>query len=69
MWHLQSILLHLDGQARTNAKRTVLDILKSVPKVSGKKLTLNTKYKLWYSLFRFAPVMTAKLRNTLKIGL
>jgi glycosyltransferase involved in cell wall biosynthesis len=68
MWHLQSILLHLDGQARTNAKRMVLDILKSVPKVPGKKLTLNTKYKLWYSLFRFAPVTTAKLRNTLKIG-
>lgn len=68
MWHLQSILRHLEGQSQKDAKRTVLDILKSVSKVPSNKLTLNAKYKLWYSLFRFAPVMTAKLRNTLKIG-
>jgi glycosyltransferase involved in cell wall biosynthesis len=69
MWHLQSILRHLEGQAQKNAKRTVLDILKAVPKVPSNKLTLNAKYKLWYSLFRAAPVLTAKLRNMLKIGL
>lgn len=69
MWHLQSILRHLEGQAQKDAKRTVLDILKSVPKVPGNKLTLNAKYKLWYTMFRTAPVQTAKLRNTLKIGL
>lgn len=68
MWHLQSILLHLDGQTQKDAKKTVLDILKSVPKVPGKELTLNAKYRLWYSLFRTAPVATAKLRNSLKIG-
>ena len=68
MWHLQSILLHLDGQAKKDAKKTVLDILKTVPKVAGKDLTLNAKYRLWYNLFRTAPVLTAKLRNALKIG-
>ena len=68
MWHLQSILLHLDGQAQKDAKKTVLDILQTVPKVAGKDLTLNAKYRLWYNLFRTAPVMTAKLRNTLRIG-
>lgn len=68
MWHLQSILLHLDGQAQLDAKKTVLDILKSVSKVPPKEMTLNAKYKLWYAMFRTAPVATAKLRNTLKIG-
>ena len=30
---------------------------------------LNFKYKVWYSLFKFTPDFTVKLRNTLKIGL
>lgn len=68
MWHLQSILLHLDGQVQKDAKTVVLDILRAVPAVSQKEMTLNAKYKLWYSLFRTAPVLTSKLRNTLKIG-
>lgn len=68
MWHLQSILLHLNGQAQLDAKKTVLDILKTVPKVAGKELTLNAKYRVWYTLFRTAPAATAKIRNALKIG-
>lgn len=68
MWHLQSILLHLDGQSRSDAKKTVLDILRAVPAIPNSELTLNSKYKLWYAMFRTAPVATAKLRNSLKIG-
>jgi len=68
LWHLQSILLHLDGQIQADAKKTVLDILRAVPKVSGKEMTLSAKYRLWYAMFTAAPVLTAKLRNSLKIG-
>lgn len=30
---------------------------------------LNLKYKFWYSIFKIAPELTAKIRNTLKIGI
>lgn len=68
MWHLQSILLHLDGQIQTDARNTVLNILRTIPAVSPSKMTVSTKYKFWLAMFRSAPVLTAKLRNTLKIG-
>jgi len=68
MWHLQSILLHLEGQTRKESKKKVLEILRTVPKVPFTQLTLSFKYRLWYTLFRNMPVFTAKLRNFLKIG-
>ena len=68
MWNLQSILLHLDGQIQTDARNTVLNILRTIPAVSPSKMTVNTKYKFWLAMFCSAPVLTAKLRNTLKIG-
>ena len=69
MWNLQSILRHLDGQVQKDAKKAVLEILRKTPVVSKCELTLNAKYRLWYTMFRTAPVQTAKLRNMLKIGL
>ena len=69
MWNLQSILRHLDGQVQKDAKKAVLEILRKTPVVSKCELTLNAKYRLWYTMFRTAPIQTAKLRNMLKIGL
>ena len=69
LWHLQSVLRHLKGQEQASARNTILSMKKRTPKVPVKKLTLNAKYRLWYRMFSIAPVLTAKLRNTLRIGL
>lgn len=68
LWHLQCVLRHLKGDERKKATKTILSMKKRTPKVPNKKLTLNAKYRLWYGLFAIAPVLTAKLRNLLKIG-
>lgn len=69
MWHLQSVLRHLEGKAQEEAKAFIMKKIKSAPKVPQKKLILNTKYRIWYEMFITAPVLTAKLRNWLRIGL
>jgi glycosyltransferase involved in cell wall biosynthesis len=69
MWHLQKILRELPKEAQLEAKAFVLQRLKQTPAVRGKALTLNAKYRLWYAMFRIAPVLTARLRNTLGVGL
>lgn len=68
MWHLQCVLRYLEGGEQLQAKETVLRLLRSTPKVSVKNLTANVKYKVWYALFRTAPMATAGIRNILKIG-
>lgn len=68
LWHLQSILRSLQGQEREEAVAVILKLKKATPKVPFKKMTLNTKYRMWYGLFIMAPKLTAKLRNVLKIG-
>lgn len=69
LWHLQSVLRHLKGQEQASARNTILSMKKRTPKLPKRKLTLNAKYRLWYGLFAIAPVLTARLRNTLRIGL
>ena len=69
LWHLQSVLRHLKGAERKNASKTILSMKKRTPKLPKRKLTLNAKYRLWYKLFAIAPVLTARLRNMLRIGL
>ena len=68
LWHLQSILRDLQGQEKKTAVATIMSMKKATPKVPFSKLTLNVKYRIWYTLFMIAPHMTAKLRNFLKIG-
>ena len=68
LWHLQSILRNLQGQERKTAVDTILKMKNVTPKVPRKKLTLDTKYRIWYGMFMTAPKLTARLRNLLKIG-
>lgn len=68
MWHLQSALRCLNGQAQETAVDTIIKMKKEIPKVSCGKLTLNTKYKNWYRLFVLAPKLTARVRNLFGIG-
>ena len=69
LWHLQSVLRHLKGAERKNAGKAILSMKKRTPRVSKSQMTLNAKYRLWYGLFATAPVLTARIRNLLKIGL
>ena len=69
MWHLQCALRCLSGQERQIAQNAILALKRQTAKVTQKDLTLNLKYRIWYAMFRFAPVATATLRNCLKIGL
>lgn len=68
MWHLQSALRCLQPPDRKTAVETILTMKKKTPKVPLRKLSLNTKYRIWYELFVMMPEMTAKVRNFLKIG-
>lgn len=68
MWHLQCALRLLRGEDRRTAVKAILAKKKQTPKVAWRELTVNTKYQIWYKLFAFAPVFTARVRNLLKIG-
>jgi glycosyltransferase involved in cell wall biosynthesis len=68
LWHLQSILRHLQGQERETGIQTVLNMKKATPRVPLRKLTLNNKYRIWYTVFTWMPKLTARLRNLLKVG-
>ena len=68
MWHLQSVLRYLKDQEQKSAIASLLNMKKKTPWLPQSKLTLNTKYRIWYAMFFAAPRLTAKLRNLLKIG-
>ena len=68
LWHLQSSLRHLQGEERRTAVSTIMEINRATPRVPLKMLTLNTKYRIWYKMFTKMPMLTAKVRNLLKIG-
>lgn len=69
LWHLQSILRHLQGEERETATATVLRMKKQTPLVGWKRLSVTGIYCVWYKMFVIAPRFTAKIRNYLKIGL
>ena len=69
LWHLQKSLRHFKGEEKKQATRKIVKMIKSTPKVKWKDLSLNTKYKIWYKLLRFSPLLCARIRNILKIGL
>ena len=68
LWHLQSSLRHLQGEERKTAVAAIMKLKKATPRVQLKYLKLNAKYRLWYQLFATAPMLTAGVRNLLKIG-
>lgn len=68
MWHLQSVMRYLKNQENRKAVNIIITTTKKLPKVSPKKSTLNTKYRIWYRSFVVAPKWTARLRNLFGIG-
>ena len=68
MWHLQCVLKYLSGEEQSRAKETVLDLLRRTPAVPWRELTANAKYQVWYVLFRTVPEWTARVRNSVGIG-
>lgn len=68
MWHLQCVLKYLTGEEQRRAKEMILEYLNQTPVVPWHQLTANAKYKVWYGLFRVMPECTAKIRNSLRIG-
>lgn len=69
LWHLQCVLRHLKDTQQMKAKRDILVMLERTARVSQKKLKLNLKYRVWYEMLQIMPETTAKIRNSLKIGL
>lgn len=69
MWHLQCTYRCLNSEEASVAQKIILRFKERTPQVEWRKLTLNLKYRIWYTLFRSKPILTAKLRNWLKIGL
>ncbi len=69
MWHLQCALCFLKGQEQYIARESILSFKERTPKVKRRELTLNRKYKVWYFMFNSVPVLAAKIRNRLKLGL
>ena len=68
LWHLQSVLRNLQQQERQIGIKTILKMKNETPKVPMNEMTLNIKYRVWYTSFTLAPKLTARLRNLLKIG-
>ena len=69
LWHLQKSLRHFKGEEKKVAVKKIVGMIKDTPRVKWKDLTLSMKYKIWYQLLRFSPVLCARIRNALKIGL
>ena len=69
MWQLQCALRLLQGEDRRTAVTAILDKKNQTPKVAWRELTVNTKYRIWYAAFIYAPRLIANIRNVLKIGL
>ena len=68
LWHLQSVLRCLKNPDRKKAVHTILSMKKKTPKLPMSKLSLKTKYCIWYRLFIMMPRLTATVRNLMKIG-
>lgn len=69
LWNLQSVYIYLSGNEKKQAKKYILNLLRSMSRVRLREMTLKGKYQMWILLFQSAPVFTAKLRNKLKIGI
>lgn len=69
LWNLQSVLIYLAGTEKEYAKEYILNLLRSVNRVTLREMTVKRKYQIWILLFQSAPVFTANLRNKLKIGI
>lgn len=68
MYHWQCACRHLSGEERACAVRRIRTQLKETDPVRWNKLTLKTKYKVWYALFRKVPDYVVKMRNCIGIG-
>ncbi len=69
LYHYQCALRGLQGQEKKTALTTIRKLMKSIPKVGRDELTLNGKYRIWLTMFKTMPALTARVRNLLKIGL
>lgn len=69
MWHLQCVLRCLTGEEQERAMRYIFECMEATPAVAQSKLRVNLKYRIWYPMFRTFPVLTARIRNALRIGL
>lgn len=69
MWHLQCALCFLKGKEQSIALKKILSFKERTPRVKRREMTLHWKYKVWYFMFNSVPVLTAKIRNRLKMGL
>ena len=68
MWHLQCVLLYLEKQDKIRAITFILNVKQETPRVKINNLSINAKYKIWFIMFNFFPILTARIRNFLKIG-
>jgi len=68
MYHWQCACRHLSGEERACAVRRIRTLMKETEPVRWNKLTLKTKYKVWYVLFQKMPGGIARIRNRLGIG-
>lgn len=68
MWHMQCVLLYLGKEDKKHARVYILELIQKMPKLKIKDMSVNIKYKIWLTLFNCFPVLTAQIRNILKIG-
>ena len=68
LWHVQSVMRTFKGEQKKQLVAEIVKMIKSTPKVKRKNLTINAKYKMWYSLLYVSPTLCARVRNMLKIG-
>lgn len=69
LWQLQCALRCLKAEERTYAVGIILDYLRKTPKVTQRDLEVNLKYRIWYMLVRISPILTARIRNMLGVGM
>lgn len=69
LWQLQCALRCLTTEERMSAVGIILDYLRKTPKVTQRDLEVNLKYRIWYMLVRISPILTAKIRNVLGVGM
>lgn len=68
MWHMQCVLLYLEKEDKKQARVYILELIQKIPKLKIKDMSVNTIYKIWLTFFSCFPVLTAQIRNILKIG-
>lgn len=69
MWQLQCVLRYLTGDEKARAMQYIFERMEATPAVAQSKLCVNLKYRVWYAMFRAFPILTARIRNVLRIGL